>query len=332
MQLELLCGLARDLRPQLAPVAELHLDPDLEAEMDDALDEGLLAVAVRVREEPDVVRAQERIAEAVDGTDERHHELVRRRLVELPRRAGLLDAAVVHDDDLLGDLHRLLLVVGDEDGGDVDLLVQPAQPLAQLRADLGVEGAEGLVEQQHLRLDRERARQRHALLLAAGELGWVAVGEPVEPHEGEQLVHAVADLLLGAPADAQPEPDVVLDRHVLEGRVVLEDEADAALARRRGRDVLAVDHHRAGVRRLEPGDDAQQRRLAAPARAEQRGQRAVGDVDAHVAERLELAEVLVHVSDLDRHQGPSFLLARRASRFIASNVRSASRASITAAV
>jgi hypothetical protein len=60
--------------------------------------------------------------------------------------------------------------VGDEDAGDVDLVVQPPQPAPQLLAHLGVERAERLVEQQHLRLDRQRAGQRHALALAAGEL------------------------------------------------------------------------------------------------------------------------------------------------------------------
>ncbi len=54
--------------------------------------------------------------------------------------------------------------------------MQPPQPLAQLRAHLRVERAERLVEQQHPRLDRERARQRHALALTAGELGRVALG------------------------------------------------------------------------------------------------------------------------------------------------------------
>ena len=61
-------------------------------------------------------------------------------------------------------------------GGHADLLVQAAQPPAQLLADLGVEGAEGLVEQQHPRLDRQRSRQRHSLALAARQLGGVAFG------------------------------------------------------------------------------------------------------------------------------------------------------------
>ena len=59
---------------------------------------------------------------------------------------------------------------------------------AQLLAHARVERAERLVEQQHLRLDRERAGERHALALAAGELRRVAVAEVREPDEIQQLV------------------------------------------------------------------------------------------------------------------------------------------------
>ena len=61
-----------------------------------------------------------------------------------------------------------------------DLLVQLAQPDPQLLAHLGVEGAEGLVEQQHPGLDGQRPGQGHALALAARELGGVAVGQVVD--------------------------------------------------------------------------------------------------------------------------------------------------------
>ena len=96
------------------------------------------------------MRAHQRVADAVDGADEAHHELVRRVLVELAGAADLLDPAVVHHRDLVGDLHRLLLVVRDEDGRDVHLVVQAAQPVAQLRAHAGVERAERLVEEEHV--------------------------------------------------------------------------------------------------------------------------------------------------------------------------------------
>ena len=118
----------------------------------------------------EVVRADERVAEAVHRPDEAHHELVRRLLVQLARLAHLLHAAVVHHHDLLGDVHRLLLVVRDEDRRHVHLVVQAAQPDAQVLAHPRVERAERLVEQQHLGLDGERARERHALALAARQL------------------------------------------------------------------------------------------------------------------------------------------------------------------
>ena len=66
--------------------------------------------------------------------------------------------------------------------------MHPPQPGAQVRAHVGVERAEGLVEQQHARLDRERAGERHALALAAGQLRRIAVGEALEADEVQQLV------------------------------------------------------------------------------------------------------------------------------------------------
>ena len=189
----------------------------------------------------------------------------------------------------------------DEDGRHVHLLVQAAQPLAQLGADARVEGAERLVEQQHLRLDRERAGESHALPLAAGELGRIAAGERLQLHELEQLSDAGVDLLLRPLADRQAERDVVAHRHVLERGVVLEDEADAALLRRDPGRVLAEDHDLALVRLLESRDDAEQRGLAASARAEERGQRARFDVERHVFERGEAVEALRDSVDDDGH-------------------------------
>ena len=138
--------------------------------------------------ELEVVRAARGAAELGDRAEEAHHEVVGRLVVELVGRADLLDAAVVDHHDLVGDLEGLLLVVGDEHGGDVDLVVQAAQPVAQLLADLGVERAERLVEQQHRRLDRQRPGEGHALALAARQLRRQPVGELLEVHELEQLV------------------------------------------------------------------------------------------------------------------------------------------------
>ena len=218
------------------------------------------------------------------------------------RRGDLLDLAAVHHHDLVGDVHRLLLVVGDDDRRRVRLLVQPPQPHAQLGANLRVERAERLVEQQHGGIDGERAGEAHPLPLTAGELRRVAIREAVELHELEQLLHARLRLGLRALADLHAERDVVVDGHVLEGGVVLEDEADVAILRPAAGHVLVVDEDGSGVGRLEPRDHAQQRRLAAAARAEQGGQRPRADLDRHVVESDERPELLADIANDDRHQ------------------------------
>ena len=110
-------------------------------------------------------------------------------LVDLVRRADLLDLALVHQHHLVGHLQRLLLVVRDEDAGDVQLVVQAPQPAAQLLAHLGVERPNGSSSSSTLRLHASARASATALPLAAGELVRVAVGQPVQLHQLEQLVH-----------------------------------------------------------------------------------------------------------------------------------------------
>ncbi len=113
--------------------------------------------------------------------------------------------ALAHHDDLVGDLHRLLLVVRDEDGRHVHLVVEAPQPFAQLLANGGVERPEGLVEEEHGRIDCERAGQPHPLPLAAGELRRIALCEALELDELQQLVHPLLDLGLRPLADLEAE-------------------------------------------------------------------------------------------------------------------------------
>ena len=76
-------------------------------------------------------------------------------VVDLRRSADLLHLAVVHHHNLIGHLHGLFLVVGHDHRGDMHLIVEIAQPGPQLLAHLGIEGTEGLIEQQHSGLHRQ---------------------------------------------------------------------------------------------------------------------------------------------------------------------------------
>ena len=63
-----------------------------------------------------------------------------------------------------------------------------------LLAQVLVERAERLVEQQDIRIEDEPARQRHALLLAAGQFARVAIGEAGEADESRAFSWRAASI------------------------------------------------------------------------------------------------------------------------------------------
>ncbi len=137
------------------------------------------------------VAALQRAAHAVGVAHEAGDERVARLLVELARRALLRDRALVHHDDAVGHRHRLRLVVRHVDDGQREALLQLADLLAHLPAQARVEVGQRLVEQQHRRLEHQRARHRDALLLAAGELRGQARVEAGQADGGERRVRAL---------------------------------------------------------------------------------------------------------------------------------------------
>ena len=161
----------------------------------------------------------------------------------------------------------------DVDERDPDLVLDPLQLELHLLAELQVERAERLVEQQHARVVHERAPERDPLLLAARELPRLPLREAGEADELEHLGHAALELALRDALPLEPEGDVVLDRHVREERVALEDGVHVPLVRREADHVLVAEEDAALGRLLETADHAQRRRLPAAGRAEQREER-----------------------------------------------------------
>ena len=92
-----------------------------------------------------------------------------RPLVDFLGVADLLDPSVIEDGDPVGHRQRFALVVRDEDEGEAERVLQGLQLALHRLAQFQVERAERLVEQQNFRAQDERARQRHALALAAGQ-------------------------------------------------------------------------------------------------------------------------------------------------------------------
>src|SRR6185503_9093645 len=199
----------RQLRLETSAFGERQLDPDLESKVDDLLDGRLFVPRIRLELNLEIVGPDVGLPEARDRADEGHHELGRAVLVEVARLPVLLDPTLVHDGDAVGDLHRFFLVMRDEHGRDVNLVVETAKPGAQLLAHAGVERPERLVEEEDFWLDGQGPCQRHALPLSARELGRVATGQTLQLHELEQFVDTGADLVLRPPLYLHAEGNVV---------------------------------------------------------------------------------------------------------------------------
>src|SRR5262249_22910810 len=143
--------------------------------------------------------------ELVRDADEVGHEGALRPLVDLGRRPELLDPALVEDGEAVAHRERLVLVVRDVDAGDAEVLLQALEEELHLLAQLQVERAERLVEQQHLGPVDERPGERDALALAAGELHGLPAAEARQAHPVEHLLDPRLAL---APRDALDAPAV----------------------------------------------------------------------------------------------------------------------------
>ena len=81
-----------------------------------------------------------------------------------------LQAAVLHHHHAVGEQHRFVEIVGDEEDGLFGAVMDVQQLALQGLARLRIERAERLVHQQHFRIDCQCARYADALLHAAREL------------------------------------------------------------------------------------------------------------------------------------------------------------------
>ena len=89
--------------------------------------------------------------------------------------------------------------------------------------------------------------KRDALLLPAGKLANGATSEAGELSHLQRLRHPPLDLVARQAPDLEAVGDVLGDSHMRKQRVVLEDHAHVARARRKIRDVAVVDEEASSV-------------------------------------------------------------------------------------
>ena len=293
-----------------SPVGRVHRHPDAfrahhQRRVTARLDRGVTGAGLQRRsenvdfDEIAVGAARLPAGPQVGLPDEVGDEHRRGTVVDLGRRADLVDVAGVHDRDAVAHRQRFLLVVGHVDERDPDLALNALELELHRVAQFEVQRAERFVEKQRARIVDEGPGQCDTLLLAARQLGGPALGEVGQPDDLQQFVDPLADLglvLLAAPRSVR---DVVPHRHVREQRVVLEHGVDVALVRWHPRDVDPLEPDRAFGRSLETRDHPQRGRLPAAGRAEQREELARGDGEVRLGDRDVVREALRDVVDLD---------------------------------
>ena len=253
--------------------------------------------------------------EDVGGADEVGHERAAGALVDLVRRADLFQAPVVEDADPVAHGQGLLLVMGDEDEGDAERALQFLEFHLHLLPELQVQGAQRLVQQQDLRLHHQRPGQRHALALAAGQLGGLASDELPQLHAFQGFAGPLVALLPGHAAHAQAVGDVVDEGHVREQRIVLEHGVEVALEGRHPGDVLALEFDASGGGQLEACDQAQDRGFAGSRRPQHGEEFTLADVQVHGVDGDGVSEDLGEFPQADRRNRVRLRLPAGGERF-----------------
>ena len=203
------------------------------------------------------------------------------------------------------------------------LAVQRAQRRHDLALVRRVEIAGRLVGQQDRGVVDQRARDRHALLLAARELARMVGLAPGQAERAQRRVGALGAALRLARVE-QRQRDVLARARALEQIEALEHEADPAAAHLRerrlvlARDVDAFEEVGAARRAVEAAEHVHERRFARARRAHDRDELAAldGEIDAAQRAHVELAHAigLLEPADFDHrlaHRRSSEL--RRAS-------------------
>ena len=205
-------------------------------------------------------------------------------------RAALLDPAVLHDGDAVGKPDRLVEIMGDEDDGLAKPRLQADEFVLQLAPDQRVERREGFVEKPELRLDRQRACDAHALLLAARKLARKGGLAPRKAHQPDHLARPHLAPLAIDTLHLQREGHVVEHGKVRQEREVLKDHAHLVTPYLRhlglgcGEQVLAVEQYLARRRLDQSRQAAHQRGLARTGQAHDDEDLAAPNAQVHGAD------------------------------------------------
>ena len=209
----------------------------------------------------------------VENAEQPRHLDAGRAFGDGARRAALHQPALAQDQHFVAQLEALLQIVCHQHGGDLKLGADLPQQAIELAAEGRVQAAGRLIEQQQPGSADQRAGDRAALFLAAGELVRPPAGGVGQMKALEHLIHLAVPLQAGTAFGR--EGQVLPQRHVRKQRVVLEHVAAVARpggqvhARGRVEQDLVVEQDAAFLRHGEAGDRVERQGFPGAARPEQ---------------------------------------------------------------
>src|SRR5262249_12727803 len=132
----------------------------------------------------------------------------------------------------------------------------------QVYSRLRVESAEGFIKQKHLGFVSKCPRDCDALLLAAGQLGWILFSMFLELDQFKKSINCFANLLPFTFSDPQSIANGFFHCHFWKQRIRLEDDANTTFARRQLGNVASMQNNFSGVRLFKTSDYSEDGRLS----------------------------------------------------------------------
>ncbi len=187
--------------------------------------------------------------------------------------------------DLVGQRLDIGLIMRDQDRRDIDVALQLSKLFPHARPQTGIQGRQGFVQQQQSRIGGQRPRQGHALALAAGQFGRIAIQQRSQTKGLDPALSTgrqVAAAMQVQPPMLQTETDILAHRQMGKQRIVLKQIGQPPTARRHVHPRPGVEQDPSGnldtapVGAQEPRDGLHRQALARTGRAEQRHAPGIG--------------------------------------------------------
>ena len=153
--------------------------------------------------------------------------------------------------------------MGDKNKGDAQLFVHILQFQLHLLTHLIIQGAQGLVQQQYLRLIDNGSGNGYPLLLSAGQGLYTSLFKALQINHFQSVLHLFVHGLLVQLFQFQTECHIIINIQMRKQRIFLENGIDRSLVGRKLTDVLAVQQNFTCGRDFKASQHAQNRSLTA---------------------------------------------------------------------